>query len=117
MKVVYMSLTGNVSLFVNKLNTTDSLELKTGDEVIDEDFLLITYTPDMGEIPYEVEDFLEIHRDFCKGVAASGDKTYGADFTMVADTISEQYDVPIIHRFQHDGNDEDVAIINQFINS
>lgn len=117
MKIVYMSLTGNVRLFVNKLNTSEPLELKTGDEVIDEDFLLITYTPDMGEIPYEVEDFLEVHSQYCKGVVASGDKSYGPDFTMVAQTISDQYDIPIVHRFELDGKEEDVLIVNEFINS
>lgn len=115
MKVVYMSLTGNVKLFVNKLETMEPLEIVTGDETIAEDYLLITYTADMGEIPYEVEDFLEVNREYCKGVAASGDKMYGDDYTLVAETINEQYGIPIVHRFELEGNDEDVNIINDFI--
>ncbi len=115
MKVVYMTLTGNVRNFVGKLNTTDPLEIVSGDETIEEEFLLVSFSPDAGEIPYEIEDFMDEHKDLCKGVAVSGDKAYGDDYTLVAETISEQYGVPIVHRFEFDGTDEDVAVVNQFL--
>lgn len=115
MKIVYMSLTGNVRSFVGKLGSDNVLEIINGDETVDEDFLLVTHSPDAGEIPYEVEDFMEEHADFCKGVAASGDRAYGDDYTMVAETISEEYGVPIVHRFEFDGTDEDVQIVKNFI--
>ncbi len=115
MKIVYMSLTGNVRNFVGKLGVEDALEIVTGDETIDEDFVLVTHSPDAGEIPYEVEDFMEEHADFCKGVAASGDRAYGDDYTLVAETISEEYGVPIVHRFELDGTDEDVDVVKKFI--
>ncbi len=115
MKIAYMSLTGNVRSFVEKLGVTDPVEIVSGDETIDEDFVLITHSPDAGEMPYEVEDFMEEHKDFCKGVAASGDRAYGDDYTLVAETISEEYGVPIVHRFEFDGTDEDVAIVKEFI--
>ncbi|WOO87130.1 class Ib ribonucleoside-diphosphate reductase assembly flavoprotein NrdI [Mollicutes bacterium LVI A0039] len=116
MKVAYMTLTGNVRNFVSKLDTVDPLEIVTGDETIDEEFLLITFSPDAGEIPYEIEDFMETHGDKCLGVAASGDKAYGDDYTLVAETISLEYDVPIVRRFEFAGTDEDVEFVNQFIN-
>ncbi len=116
MKVVYMSLTGNVRNFVSKLGTDNVLEIVNGDEQVDEEFVLVTHSPDAGEIPYEIEDFMDEYKDLCKGVAASGDRAYGDDYTMVAETISEEYGVPIVHRFEFDGSDEDVEVVKQFIN-
>lgn len=116
MKVVYMTLTGNVRNFVGKLGTVDPLEITTGDETIDEDFLLVSFSPDAGEIPYEIEDFMDEHKELCKGVAVSGDKAYGDDYTLVAETISEEYGVPIVHRFEFDGTAEDVQIVKDFVN-
>ncbi len=115
MKIAYMTLTGNVRDFVSKLTAEEVVEIKTGDETIDGDFVLITHSPDGGEIPYEVEDFLDEHKDQIKGVAASGDRAYGDDYTLVAETISEQYGVPIVHRFEFAGKEEDVKIVQEFI--
>ncbi len=116
MKIVYMSLTGNVRNFVGKLGVSNVLEILSGDETVDEEFLLITHSPDAAEIPYEIEDFMDEYGQLCKGVCASGDRAYGDDYTMVAETIRDQYDVPIVHRFEFDGTDEDVAIVKQFLN-
>ncbi len=115
MKVVYMSSTGNVRAFINKLGTENVLELKTGDETVDEDFIIITHSPDGGEIPYEVEDFLDAHEEYVKGVAASGDRAYGEDYTLVAETIAEQYNIPIVSRFEFMGTDDDVQKVKEFI--
>lgn len=115
MKVAYMSLTGNVKNFVSKLNTEEPLEIISGDETIDEPFLLISFSPDAGEIPYEIEDFMEENSKLCKGVAVSGDKSYGEDYTLVAETISDEYNVPIVLRFEFDGTAEDVEEVNNFI--
>lgn len=117
MKIVYMSLTGNVRNFVDKLGAVEPLEIINGDETIDQDFLLVSYSPDAGEIPYEIEDFMDEHKDLCKGVAVSGDRAYGDDYTLVAETIAEQYDVPIVHRFEFDGTAEDVEVVKRFLNS
>lgn len=116
MKIVYMSLTGNVKNFVGKLDTQDPLEIISGDEEISEDFVLVSFSPDAGEIPYEIEDFLDVNRQFCKGVAVSGDRAYGDDYTLVAETIADQYEIPIVHRFEFDGTAEDVRIVNEYIN-
>lgn len=116
MKIAYMSLTGNVKNFVSKLNTEEPLEIISGDEIIDQPFLLVSFSPDAGEIPYEIEDFMEVHSELCKGVAISGDKAYGEDYTLVAETISDEYDIPIVLRFEFDGTAEDVEVINNFIN-
>lgn len=115
MKIVYMSLTGNVRSFVEKLGSVETLEIISGDEVIDQPFLLITHSPDGGEIPYEIEDFMEAYSDLCVGVAASGDRAYGEDYTIVAETISEEYGVPIVHRFEFAGEEDDVLIVKAFI--
>ncbi len=115
MKIAYMSLTGNVRNFVDRLGVSDLVEIVTGDESIDGDFVLITHSPDAGEISYEIEDFMDEYKNYCKGVVASGDRSYGDDYTLVAETISEEYGVPIVHRFELMGTDEDVEVVKNFI--
>jgi protein involved in ribonucleotide reduction len=43
-----------------------------------------------------------------KGVAASGDTSYGDAFCGSADEIADTYGVPVLHKFEFDGNEEDV---------
>ncbi|WP_431785926.1 class Ib ribonucleoside-diphosphate reductase assembly flavoprotein NrdI [Paenibacillus lactis] len=108
MLIVYDSLTGNVQKFVNKINMkniklTDSL-------IIDEPFILITYTIGFGEVPVSVKRFLEsgYHRNYLKGVAGSGNKNWGSRFCKAAHTISQEYGVPLIHTFELSGTENDI---------
>lgn len=43
MKVVFASRTGNVQSIIDRLGI-DALEITSGDELIDESYILITYT-------------------------------------------------------------------------
>ncbi|MGL4662774.1 MAG: class Ib ribonucleoside-diphosphate reductase assembly flavoprotein NrdI, partial [Culicoidibacterales bacterium] len=58
MKIVFASQTGNVASFVEKLEL-DAIEIISGNETIEEEFVLITYTDGDGDVPYVVEEFLE----------------------------------------------------------
>lgn len=108
MKVVYCTRTGNVEMFISKLGIDDCIQIVSGNEIIDEEFVLVTYTDGYGELPEEIEDFLSNNANNLRGVAASGDKSYGEVYCVAADIISEMYGVPVLGRFEFDGTDEDV---------
>ncbi len=55
MLVAYDSMTGNVKRFIHKLNMP---AVQIGEDlVIDEDFILITYTTGFGNVPERVLEF------------------------------------------------------------
>lgn len=51
MKLVYASRKGHVEELVKKLNYPDVLKIETGEEVVNEDYFLITYTDGKGILP------------------------------------------------------------------
>lgn len=108
MKVVYASRTGNVQSFIDKTGLEDTLLIENGKEKVQENFVLVTYTDGYGELPEEVATFLENNNDKLVGVAASGDSGYGEAFCLAADVVSDTYGVPILHKFENDGTNDDV---------
>jgi protein involved in ribonucleotide reduction len=104
--IIYASKTGNVERFVNKLNLR-SIKIKEG-LIVNEPFVLITYTTGFGEVPKEVQNFLRFNRKFLKGVAASGNMNWGNKYAASADEISKKYGVPVIYKFELSGTSEDV---------
>lgn len=108
MKIVYISRTGNVQAFIDKTGLTDTLEIETGNEVVGEDFVLVTFTDGYGELPEEVDQFLQNNANFLRGVAASGDMSFGDAYCLAADLVQESYGVPILGKFEFDGSQEDV---------
>lgn len=116
MKVVFASRTGNVQSIVDCLSV-DALEISSGDEAVSEPFLLITYTDGYGDVPMEVESFLNSNGDHLKGVIVSGDQGYGEAFCKAGDVIAEQYNVPCLYKVENDGTDEDIEEIKKIINS
>ena len=108
MKVVYASRTGNVESIISKLGIDDALKIEDGSETIDEDYVLFTYTDGFGDVPYEVDEFLQSQSEHLKGVVVSGDTGYG-------DVIAEQYNVPCLYKVENDGSDEDIEAIKKVI--
>ena len=109
--IVYASRTGNVRYIVNQLNLP-SIEIVDG-LIINEPYLIFTYTDKLGEVPEKVENFLQHNSQYCKGVIASGNKNFGNKmFCESADKISRQYNVPIVHKVDLRGfkNDYDLII-------
>lgn len=106
MLIIYDTLTGNTKRFVNKLNLNS---LKISDNLlVNEDFILVTYTIRFGDIPNSTFDFLLKNSNHLKGVASSGNRNWGNNFGAAADKIAILYDVPVIHKFELSGNDKDV---------
>lgn len=115
MKIAYDSKTGNVKRFVNKLNI-DAIEINE-DLILEELFVLITYTTGFGQVPQKVLHFLEKNHSNLLGVAASGNRNWGNNFCKSADTISNMYNVPIIHKFELSGTKKDVDKFLDGVNS
>lgn len=108
MKIVYASRTGNVEAFVEKLGYKDVFRIDVDGDKVDDKYVLITYTDGYGDVPEEVLNFLDGNSENLVAVAASGDQGYGDAFCGSANVISEQYNVPILVKFEFDGTDEDV---------
>lgn len=108
MKIVYASRTGNVESFVEKLGLDDVFKIDTGREKVNEPYVLITFTDGYGEVPEEVQDFLDNNAENLVAVACSGDKSYGEAFCGAADVIADTYGVPILAKFEFDGEAADV---------
>lgn len=115
MLVVYDSLTGNVKRFATKLKmNTVKLEENLA---LEEDFVLVTYTTGFGNVPTQVEDFLAKNHRHLRGVSASGNRNWGDLFAVSADKISNQYNVPVISKFELAGTSRDVQIFKERVSS
>lgn len=106
MLIAYDSKTGNVRRFVNKLNMR-AIQIEE-DLILNEPFVLITYTTGFGQVPQKVIKFLEKNHKYLIGVAASGNRNWGDMFAKSADIISFKYMVPIVTKFELSGTELDV---------
>lgn len=113
MKIVYASRTGNVESIIHKLAFNQTQQIRFGDENIDEDFILFTYTDGYGDVPEEVDTFLNQHSQYLKGVIVSGNTGYGETYCKAGDVISKTYQVPCLYKFEDDGTDTDVENIQK----
>jgi protein involved in ribonucleotide reduction len=115
MLIAYDSKTGNVRRFIDKLKMP---AVQIDDAMkMDEPFVLVTYTTGFGQIPQKVASFLERNHPRMIGVAASGNRNWGAGFAKSADTISELYDVPVLMKFELSGTKNDVERFVQGVNA
>lgn len=114
MKYVYASRTGNVESIVNALGL-NATAIESGNETMDDDFILFTYTDGFGDIPVEVESFLMANGTKLKGVIVSGDLGYGDAYCKAGDKISEEYGVDCIYKVENAGTEEDIAEISKIL--
>ncbi|MCL1990999.1 MAG: class Ib ribonucleoside-diphosphate reductase assembly flavoprotein NrdI [Defluviitaleaceae bacterium] len=108
MLILYDSLTGNVGRFIKKLSV-EATQI-TADMVVDQDFILITFTTSLGEVPDKTNTFLQKNHDHLKGVASSGNKNFGAYYGLAADKIAQKYRVQIVSKFELSGTATDVTL-------
>ncbi|MDM5298175.1 class Ib ribonucleoside-diphosphate reductase assembly flavoprotein NrdI [Bacillus pumilus] len=111
MQITYESLTGNVQRFIRKLrnNTYYNVKKITEDTLITEPFIHITYTLGFGEVPKLTQIFIHKNKEMLRGICSSGNKNWGNNFGLAADKIANQYNVPILLKFELAGTDSDVA--------
>lgn len=98
----------------------DLLELNPANPFIEinQPFIIVTPTYD-GEVKEWLEDFLETgqNRQFARGVAGGGNLNFGQLYVSTAKTLSEVYDIPLLHQFEFQGTDEDVRILKKAVNN
>lgn len=111
--IVFASRTGNVRAIVAKLGLP-AIEITPG-LVVDEPFLLLTYTDGLGDVPQPVADFMRQNTGNCKGIVASGNQNFGhALFAGSGDKLALQYGVPLICKMDLRGKASDLEIIQTF---
>ncbi|RDI96112.1 class Ib ribonucleoside-diphosphate reductase assembly flavoprotein NrdI [Meiothermus sp. QL-1] len=106
MLVVYASKTGNVARFVERLPVR-RLWIRSGEERVEEPCVLVTYTTGFGQVPAEVERFARENWAWVEGVAASGNRNWGANFAKAADTLASRYGWPVLLKFELSGTEKD----------
>ncbi|MCP8968539.1 class Ib ribonucleoside-diphosphate reductase assembly flavoprotein NrdI [Ectobacillus ponti] len=111
MLIAYDSMTGNVKRFIHKLNMP-AVKVEEG-LILDEEFVLVTYTTGFGNVPERVTKFLERNHSRLQGVSASGNRNWGDMFGASADHISHQYEVPVVSKFELAGTNKDVEIFKE----
>lgn len=111
MVVYYESITGNIERFLRKAEV-DATRIRDTQQV-DETFVLVTNTIGFGRPPGNVSRFLEDYGHLLRGVAASGNRNWGAAYARAADDIAEKYDVPILLKFELSGTSEDVRTFTE----
>ncbi len=117
MIIAFCSKTGNVLKFVKKLNINYSIVNIQDIDTIDKEFILITYTTQLGEVPKNVMNFLEKNNKFLVGVISSGNRSFGKYFAQAADIISSKFSIPIIHKFESSGFQKDVILVEERVNN
>lgn len=110
--IVYYSKTHNTERFVNKLKTP-SISIDEYDGV--QKFILITPTYFFGQVPQEVNDFLDTYADNMVGVISSGNRNWGENYGKAGEKISFLYDVPLLHKLELSGNKKDVEKVDRYI--
>ncbi|KQU12068.1 ribonucleotide reductase stimulatory protein [Bacillus sp. Leaf49] len=111
MLITYDTLTGNVQRFIDKITNNNYLNVEkiTEDTMITEPFIHITYTIGFGEVPKFTQEFIHNNKELLRGICSSGNKNWGNNFGLAADKIANQYNVPILLKFELAGTDSDVA--------
>ena len=109
MLVLYDSRPGNVARFIGKTGLR-SLPLAKVQEAIREPFVLVTYTTGFGQIPERTRQFLQEYGNHpnLAGVAASGNRNWGANFAASADKLARLYNVPVLLKFELSGTAQDI---------
>ncbi|WP_339370509.1 class Ib ribonucleoside-diphosphate reductase assembly flavoprotein NrdI [Paenibacillus elgii] len=110
--IVFDSLTGNVERFVRKIREFNKEKIHS-DLIVNEPYVLVTYTTGKGQAPRSTLDFLNSNHKSLVAVAASGNKGWGDMYALSADIISSAYGVPILHKFELSGLKSDVDIFTQ----
>jgi protein involved in ribonucleotide reduction len=116
MLVAYASMTGNVRRFVGNLDFPSfDISKNHGVSAVYEPFVLITYTTGQGQVPKEVERFIETNSIYLKAVIGSGNRNWGDKFCGGAEKIADKYNVPLLHTFEMFGFPSDVGFVTNKI--
>ncbi|MCL2587216.1 MAG: class Ib ribonucleoside-diphosphate reductase assembly flavoprotein NrdI [Firmicutes bacterium] len=108
MLVVYISKTGKIDRFIEKIGHFSTLKIETGDEVVTQQFILIAGTIGFGEVAPELKTFLKNNHKFLHAVVGSGNKNWGSLYCAAAIKIAKRFNVPLLMKFESAGNTHDI---------
>lgn len=114
MKIYYYSMTGNCESFLKHTGQPQVESIENVKEV-NEPFVIVTGTVKFGETPAPVLDFLRSHSNYLVGVASSGNRNWGERFAKAGHNISQEFNVPLLLKFELRGQDKDVKLFNERI--
>lgn len=121
--VYFSSVSENTQRFVERLDMPATrIPLRPhreGVPRVTEPFVLITPTygggDPKGAVPKQVARFLNdpANRALLRGVIASGNTNFGADFCLAGRVVSAKCGVPELYRFELLGTDHDVRAVRE----
>ena len=111
--IAFASRTGNVRAIVERLNVP-AIEI-TETLLVEQPFVLCTYTDGLGAVPARVEHFMAHNYEHCIGVIASGNRNFGENFARAADLLAARYNVPIVAKLDLRGQAADFQQIQNFL--
>lgn len=117
--IVYYTKTKQTKKFVSKLlEAIDIQSIKIQDElIVDTPFILLTPTYFFGEVPKEVTEFLHHNHNNLVAVMSSGNRNWGGNFAKSGETISKEYNVELIGKYELAGNNQDIERLVSYINN
>lgn len=110
MKLIYMTITGNVRSFVERVGM-DSIELNPVNPFIEVDDDYIVIVPSyVGYISADVVDFVEYkgNKDRLIGFVGSGNINFNEDYCFNARELVDIFEKPLIFTFEFSGTDRDI---------
>lgn len=120
MKIVYATLTNQVTTFLKKykeVHEIETIEIDPSKEIgiIDDKFILLL--PSYEEFPFydEVDDILLDNLENCMGIIGTGNINYDKLYMVTAKIVSKKYKLPLLYGFEFAGNDRDIKLVNQII--
>jgi protein involved in ribonucleotide reduction len=111
--IVYYSLTGNVRRFIERTG----LRAQTIDTAPTGPFIVVTPTICFGEVPDPVARYLAEHVGLLRGVAASGNRNWGANYGAAGDKIAAAYNIPLLLKFELSGTTDDIRKFNEGVDA
>lgn len=116
-KLVYFSsVSDNTRRFVEKLGVEAlAVALRGPQPVMDDTYVLVTPTYGGGDIPKQVERFLETgdNAQLLVGVIGAGNTNFGEDYCKAAKVIAERRMVPMLYKFELMGTPVDVENVQR----
>jgi protein involved in ribonucleotide reduction len=124
--IYFSSVSGNTHRFIEKLGRPAArLPLHVKDETLhaSKPFVLVLPTygglSGKGLVPKQVIKFLndEHNRSLIRGVISAGNSNFGETYCLAGDIVAAKCKVPLLYRFELMGTPEDVARVNEGLNS
>ncbi len=109
-RLYYDSKTGNVDRFVRKVAELTGWEiLRIGEgTLVNQPGHFITFTTKFGDVPDQSVAFVRLNRHQLKSVSSSGNRNWGQNFGRAGDRLAEEFDLPLLFKFELSGTNQDV---------